>query len=125
MFDHWRSKIDTTRKILKKKVKISKKESAKTTAKAKQSVRFSNQRNEIEVDIEDDLNEDLEDTESDLEKLEEDQDDRIPQYKSLSNRRNSYKTQPRWNNRDSRVESELKSWLDKLVGMHQLKVDKG
>ena len=91
MFDHWRGKFDTTRKVLKKKVKISKKGSAKTTAKAKQSVRFSNQRNEIEVDIEDDLNEDLEDTESDLEKLEEDQDNRIPQYKSLSNQRNSYK----------------------------------
>ena len=85
MFDHWRGKFDATRKVLKKKVKISKKESAKTTAKAKQSVQFSNQRNKIEVDIEDDLNEDLEDTESDLEKLEEDQDDRIPQYKSSSN----------------------------------------
>ena len=59
-----------------------------------------------------------------MEKLEEDQDDRIPQYKSLSNRKNSYKTQPKWNNRDSRVESELKSWLDKLVGVHQLEVNK-
>ena len=108
MFDHWRGKFDATRKVLKKKAKISKKGSAKTTAKAKQSVRFSNQRNEIEVDIEDDLNEDLEDTESDLEKLEEDQDDRIPQYKSPSNRRNSYKTRPRRNNRASRVEKRTK-----------------
>ena len=72
-------------------MKISKKRSAKTTAKTKQFVWFSNQRNKIEVDIEDNLNEDLEDTESDLEKLKEDQDNRILQYKSLSNQRNSYK----------------------------------
>ena len=38
MFDHWRGKFDATRKVLKKKAKISKKGSAKTTAKAKQSV---------------------------------------------------------------------------------------